>query len=122
MDNQEVLRFDYKTGKKRVFPCHDFTKSWLFEEGEEDQACLAHYMACVGEKNGLSNNDLIHIFPIVLRILKDKSVWSGSEKQQRSPEEKKEILDDFQSKLISNQKDIDSELAAVVDEFFFDLL
>jgi hypothetical protein len=33
-------------------------------------------MAIVAEKNGLTANDLQHLFPAVLRMLKDTSAWS----------------------------------------------
>ena len=51
-------------------------RNWLFKEGEEDEATLAYSMAVIAEKNGLTNNDLLHIFPAVLRILKSDIVWA----------------------------------------------
>jgi len=47
--------------------------NWLFTEETEDEARLAHCMAAVAEKSGMSANDLMHLFPAVLRMLKNES-------------------------------------------------
>lgn len=72
----DVLVFKWKKGVKEVFPSHPMVKNWLFTEGTEDEALLAHQMAVVAEKNGMNANDLQHIFPAVLRMLKNNSEWS----------------------------------------------
>ena len=50
--------------------CHN----WEFES--VDEMNLAESMSIVAKNNGLSSNDMIHIFPLVLRMLKSKSKWS----------------------------------------------
>ena len=47
---------------------------WVFENDEQEG--LATAMALMADKNGVSVNEMMHIFPIVLRILKEKSEWS----------------------------------------------
>jgi len=74
MDN--VLRFEYKKGEQEVFPCHKFVKNHLFKENEKEEASLLHYIAVVSEKNGLNSNDISHLFPAILRILKSDIEWS----------------------------------------------
>lgn len=76
MEKQEVLKFTWKKGVKEVFPVHSMVQNWLFTEDTEVEAMLAHQMAVVAEKNGLTANDLQYLFPTVLRMLKDSSVWS----------------------------------------------
>jgi|LakMenE18May11ns_1017448.scaffolds.fasta_scaffold9852270_2 hypothetical protein len=76
MENQEVLKFTWKKGIKEVKPAHPMVQNWMFTEETEEQASLAHYMAVVAENNGLTANDLQHLFPAVLRMLKDSSAWS----------------------------------------------
>lgn len=66
-------------------PNHDFVKPWVFgfTEGNESdelraikEANLADAMARVAELNGLSRNDMQHLFPAVLRMLKSQSDWT----------------------------------------------
>lgn len=76
MENQNVLIFKWRKGVKEVFPAHQMVQFWLFTEQTEDEAALAHYMAAVAEKSGMTANDLQHIFPAVLRMLKNNSAWS----------------------------------------------
>lgn len=76
MQNQEVLNFTWKKGIAEVKPVHPMVQNWTFTEETEEEASLAHYMAVVAEKNGLTANDLQHLFPAVLRMLKDTSAWS----------------------------------------------
>lgn len=73
---KNVLNFEYYKGEVHVFPAHPMVKSWCFTEDTEDEAKLAHYMATVAEKSGMTVNDLQHIFPAVLRMLKNTSAWS----------------------------------------------
>lgn len=51
-------------------------KNWLFTEDTEEEANLANAMAIVAEKSGMTVNALQHIFPAVLRMLKNDSDWS----------------------------------------------
>lgn len=66
-------------------PNHDFVKNWVFEfeKGNESdelraikEANLADAMARVGALNGISRNDLQHLFPAVLRMLRSNSDWT----------------------------------------------
>jgi len=51
------------------------TKNWVFETKKE--ADLADALAAIAEDTGISCNDLTHMFPLVLRMLKSKSQWSN---------------------------------------------
>jgi hypothetical protein len=73
---ENVLNFKWEKGVKKVFPAHPMVKYWLFTEDTEAEAMLAHQMAVVAEKSGMTANDLQHIFPAVLRMLKNNSAWS----------------------------------------------
>lgn len=73
---EDVLRFEYEKGVEKVYPANWMVKNWLFQEGEKDEATLAHAMAIVAEKNGMSSNDLQHLFPAVLRMLKSDIDWA----------------------------------------------
>ena len=73
---EDVLRFEYEKGVQKVYPANWMVKNWLFQEDEKDEATLAHAMAIVAEKNGMSSNDLQHLFPAVLRMLKSDIDWA----------------------------------------------
>lgn len=73
---EDVLRFEYEKGVQKVYPANWMVKNWLFQEDEKDEATLAHAMAIVAEKNGMSSNDLQHLFPAVLRMLKSDVDWA----------------------------------------------
>lgn len=73
---EEVLRFEYERGVQKVYPANWMVKNWLFQKDEKDEAILAHAMAIVAEKNGMSSNDLQHLFPAVLRMLKSDIDWA----------------------------------------------
>ena len=75
MKNQ-VLNYKWENGVKEVFPAHPMVKNWLFTEETEEEAMLAHHMAIVAEKNGMSANDMQYLFPAVLRMLKSQIVWA----------------------------------------------
>ncbi len=77
MDEHQVLNYKWKKGIKEVFPAHDMVKNWLFTEDTEEEANLANAMAIVAEKSGMTVNDLQHIFPAVLRMLKNDTAWSS---------------------------------------------
>jgi len=73
---ENVLRFEYEKGVQKVYPANWMVKNWIFKEDEKDEATLAHAMAIVAEKNGMSSNDLQHLFPAVLRMLKSDIDWA----------------------------------------------
>ena len=74
--NKETIRFSYEKDiigagtKQRIYPTHGMVYNWAFNEGEEEEARLCNAMAEVAKKNGLDGNDLNHLFPAVLRMLK----------------------------------------------------
>lgn len=72
----EILKFEYKKGVQSVFPAHWMVNNWLFTEDEHAEATLANAMAVVAEKNGMSSNDLSHLFPALLRTLKSDINWA----------------------------------------------
>lgn len=65
-----------KKGEEIISPNSKLAKSWVFTKEEEAEALLASSMALVAEKNGLNQNDLMHLFPAILRMLKSESIWS----------------------------------------------
>lgn len=73
---EDVLRFEYDQWAQVVYPKNWMVKNWLFQEDEIHEATLAHAMASVAEKNGMSSNDLQHLFPAVLRMLKSDIDWA----------------------------------------------
>ena len=73
---ENVLKFEYNKGVQQVYPVHWMIKNWLFTENEHAEAILAYAMAVVAEKNGISTNDLSHLFPAVLRTLKSDIDWA----------------------------------------------
>jgi len=62
--------------KIEVFPQHVFVKNWVFNEDEKEEAALAHQISVVAEKNGMSSNEVAHIYPAILRMLKSKIDWA----------------------------------------------
>lgn len=72
---EDILKFEYKQGVKTVYPLHKMVKNWMFAEDEHAEALLAQAMAVVAEKNGMCVNDLFHLFPAVLRMLKSDTSW-----------------------------------------------
>lgn len=74
--NKEALRYKYSKGVANVFPTHWMVENWLFTEDTEEEATLANAMAVVAEKSGMDANNLSHLFPAVLRMLKNDSAWS----------------------------------------------
>lgn len=66
-------------------PLHSSIQNWAFQyDNNNDQdadkaameAHLADAMARIAELNGMGPNDLQHLFPAVLRMLKHASDWS----------------------------------------------
>ena len=72
----EVLKFKYKKGVQEVYPAHPLVSNWIFNEDEHAEATLAHAFAVVAEKNGMSGNDIMHLYPAILRMLKSEIPWS----------------------------------------------
>jgi hypothetical protein len=76
MENKDVLKVEWHQGEKLVFPVHHMVQNWLFTHQTEEEAALAHYVATVAEKSGMTANDLQHLFPAILRMLKNDSAWT----------------------------------------------
>ena len=76
---KQILNFKWENGVKSIFPTNPMISNWLFDANSEDEAILANQVAVVAEKNGMTSNDLQHIFPAILRMLKNDSKWSGVE-------------------------------------------
>lgn len=77
------LNCEFKGSKESrgYYPIHDYVKNWLFkdeefEERAQTEANLADAIARVASINCLSTNDVMHIFPFVLRMLKSQSRWA----------------------------------------------
>lgn len=73
---KNALRSEHRSGWTQIFPNHEFVKNWLFKHGEEMEAGLAYAMARVAEKNGVSQDELSRIYPLVLRMLKSEIPWA----------------------------------------------
>lgn len=74
----------YVNRKTLASPEHKMIYNLVFEETENttgEQAVhlaeLADALAYVAEGNGLTINDIVHLLPLVLRMLKVKHQWSG---------------------------------------------
>ena len=61
----------------------NLVSNWTFEENEHAEALLAKYVGEVAEKNGLSANDLQHIYPAILRMLRSDIYWAGQKKDDK---------------------------------------
>lgn len=72
---EDALKFEYENGEQKVFPAHNMVKNWVFQSNEKDEAQLLHFMAKIAEKEGMNSNDLMKLFPAVLRMLKNNSSW-----------------------------------------------
>lgn len=72
----------YNKGEKELYPDNHLVRNWRFEGDQESEALLCHYMAEVAEKNGISVNDLHHLFPAVLRMLCSDIEWAGQRKKE----------------------------------------
>ena len=73
---EDVLNYKWVKGEKQVFPANRMVSNWLFSEETEDEAKLANSVAVIAEKSGMNANDLQHLFPAILRMLKDDCDWS----------------------------------------------
>ena len=74
---ENVVIYKYRKGVREVFPAHKMVNNWIFTQDEEEEAVLCNSMAIVAEKSGVSATEMHHMFPIVLRMLYNKSSWSG---------------------------------------------
>lgn len=76
---ETTILYKYNNGVKEVYPQHPYVNNWIFREDSEDEAHLALYVARVAEKNGMSINEVMNVFPFILRMLKSKNIWAGNE-------------------------------------------
>lgn len=74
----EIVHAEIKSvkGEWRSIAQHDWVKNWNFTQDEYYESVLAQAMAQIAEKNGLGINDLPHLFPAVLRMLKSEIPWA----------------------------------------------
>lgn len=71
------MKIEYRKDGNVLFPEHDMVDNWVFKENEELECYLCESVAAVAEKNGLTANDLQHIYPVILRILKSNIDWAN---------------------------------------------
>ena len=74
--HDQVISEHTLTLHKILYPNHHFVKNWKFKQEESKEATLAQAIALVGEKNGLSANDISYVYPYILRMLKSKIDWA----------------------------------------------
>ena len=72
----DVIKYRRTKTDVVINPIHENAKNMAFNDGEEDEASLAHWVSVVGTKNGMSINDIFHVMPYVLRMLKSDCQWS----------------------------------------------
>lgn len=83
------LQYQFTKDTVNIFPKHHSVRNWVFahkidpnaEDNREEievtlEANLADAMARVAEIYGVSVNQLQHLFPAVLRMLKSNSQWT----------------------------------------------
>lgn len=70
---------------KHMAPRHDFVKGWVFSYEDDNsesfnQALIdAHFADALGrlaESNGMTSNEVMQLFPALMRMLKSKSDWA----------------------------------------------
>jgi len=62
--------------KDRIFPKHKLVEHCVFDVNDQEEAELYCCIAEVAEKNNVQQNDLGHLFPAILRMLKSTINWS----------------------------------------------
>lgn len=72
----DAITIKWEKGIPYIYPTHPAVKSWRFEEDRKEEAMLCNAMAVLAEKNNVSINTLSHLFPAVLRMLKNDSLWA----------------------------------------------
>ena len=76
MSNEKLVGIKFDKGVAKIYPTEKPVDNWQFSDHEENEAMLATCVARVAKTNGLSANDIQHAFPLILRMLKSKSVWA----------------------------------------------
>jgi hypothetical protein len=74
--NYNGINGEINKGEEIWSPENNLVSNWAFDETEKDEARLANFMAIVAQKNGISKNEMLNIYPMVLRMLKSKSLWA----------------------------------------------
>ena len=67
-----IVNFD--NGEAYFSPKHRSVDNWRFSN--ESKAGFVNYMAAIAEENGMSANDLHHLVPAILRMLKSQTEWA----------------------------------------------
>jgi len=76
-----------ESDRVQLSPLHPLCANWVFTHRNhvdaadeavlaENEANLADAISRVAANNGLSVNDVMHVFPFILRMLKSESNWS----------------------------------------------
>ena len=89
MDFSHNTNHNYTRDALKISPVHRFVSNFCFGvkrvgkyppqsevDKNDNDANLADAIARVAEQNGLSANDVMHIFPLVMRMLKSDSAWA----------------------------------------------
>lgn len=90
MEFKHNTTFSFSKDEITINPMHRMVKNFAFIvkknknkdderieiEQQNNDANLADAIARVAEQNGLSANDVMYIFPLVLRMLKSDSQWA----------------------------------------------
>ena len=50
--------------------------NYVFKDSEKEEATLMRAVIDMSKKYGISANEMNHIYPVILRILKSKSDWA----------------------------------------------
>ena len=64
---------------KKCYPKHENVNNWEFDPTISEEVCqanLANALACLGQFTGVDENQLSHLFPAILRMMKAKGKWS----------------------------------------------
>ena len=70
------IEIDQKDKELKYYPKHELVTNWQFPDTDLEEAELIHVLAKLSVKTGLSINQLQHIFPAILRMMKSNSIWA----------------------------------------------
>jgi hypothetical protein len=69
-------RTEYDKGVAFIHPSHKAVQHWRFEANQAHEAHFADAVMRLAGNNGMSVNDVQHLFPAMLRMLKSNIQWS----------------------------------------------
>lgn len=78
METNKNYIIDYSNGfeKPLLKPINKLVRNMYLNEGDEAEANLLSAIGEVAEKNGVSVNEINHLFPAILRMLKSDCSWA----------------------------------------------